>query len=390
MPLPVSYGQESKTGLVQIWEYPDQKKEAEFLSLDKSGLQIREENNPGTIPEENLVRLSFSGTGKSEPTDATLILLENGDRLFVQLEKIEEDLVYARWIDGDAVLKIPLETVRSILLRYSGQNERSGKLLQKVYQVNQSDDYFILNNNDTVTGELKGFKAGTLSFSSRSGEQEISVDQLTMIVMNRELVSFPETKIRHQFVRFRNGSWLNCENVNSDEEKQFHFQSVAGMEFSLDSDEVREITFLNTRVRFLTELESTNYQHTPYLSRKRELKINRNNSDQFLKLHGVEYPVGLGMYSQSSVSFPLEGQYTRLFGVVGVDDEAGSLGSVIFTVEADQRKIFESPLITKATSPMDLGNLDLGRCRELVLRVQYGDNGDIQDLADWCDLIVIK
>ncbi len=380
-----------------VWEYPDQKIDCKLISIKSTGVEISEtevqgEENKRFIPFNDLVRISFKNKKQNNlhPANLSLILLENGDRIFASIEKIENDYIFIKWNMQDKLLQIPLETVRAILFHYSRQDKISRKLLSKVFQADQQNDYYYLVNGDTVSGELKSMDSSAVSLESRSGLRSILRNQIAAIIMNRELISFPETKLVHQLVQFQNGSWLNCHTIDTDKSNQIQFETIAGMKFSTGFEAVKSITFLSSRVQFLSALKQVQYQHVPYLSQHRDLKVNRNNHDLFLQLGDVEFPTGLGMYSQSSVTYQLSGQFQRLHASLGIDQSAGKYGSVLFSVEADRRKIYESPQITRATSPVDIKELILDHCNELKLNVHFGEFGDIQDLANWCDLLLIK
>jgi beta-galactosidase len=67
--------------------------------------------------------------------------------------------------------------------------------------------------------------------------------------------------------------------------------------------------------------------------------------------------------------------------VVGLDDEAGSEGSVVFRVYVDGELRYQSTLLRGGmSSEVDL---DLTRGRELKLEVTSGGDGATNDHADW-------
>lgn len=105
------------------------------------------------------------------------------------------------------------------------------------------------------------------------------------------------------------------------------------------------------------------------------------NDGNVITLNGVEYSRGLGVHAQSTVKYNLDAKYDRFLCDVGVDDEVGSAGSVIFTVLLDGRQIYTSGLMngTTATKTIDVS---VAGGRELTLTVtQDADNGS--DHASW-------
>jgi len=100
-----------------------------------------------------------------------------------------------------------------------------------------------------------------------------------------------------------------------------------------------------------------------------------------ITLNGVTYAKGLGVHAASDVSVALD-SCTRFQSDVGVDDEVGSNGSVVFQVYVDGVKKFESPLLggSSATVGVDV-DVTGGKTLRLVV-TNGGDNSDY-DHADW-------
>ena len=65
-----------------------------------------------------------------------------------------------------------------------------------------------------------------------------------------------------------------------------------------------------------------------------------------ITLNGVTFTKGLGVHADSDVRFALGGACNLMTAVVGVDDEVGAQGSVVFQVWTDGVKRFESGLMT--------------------------------------------
>ncbi|HWY31201.1 MAG TPA: NPCBM/NEW2 domain-containing protein [Candidatus Acidoferrum sp.] len=120
--------------------------------------------------------------------------------------------------------------------------------------------------------------------------------------------------------------------------------------------------------------------------------IARNN----LKMQGVSYSNGLGVCSMSGFEYNLGGVCSSFQAVIGLDDEAGGKGAVIFQVFADGRKIYDSGIMTSNTPPQSI-NLDMTGVRRLTLGVSATlyDRGpgqsypDTENDADWVNAQVV-
>lgn len=105
------------------------------------------------------------------------------------------------------------------------------------------------------------------------------------------------------------------------------------------------------------------------------------NDGTTITLNGTTYSRGIGVHAASTVTYNLGGQYARFLSDVGVDDEVGSDGSVIFRVVLDGKELYNSGLMTGATATKSL-DVDVTGGSQLQLIVsQDADNG--KDHASW-------
>ena len=104
-----------------------------------------------------------------------------------------------------------------------------------------------------------------------------------------------------------------------------------------------------------------------------------------LTIGGVTYVKGLGVHAYSEIRYQLDGICTALDAVVGVDDEVGANGSVVFNIFGDGTQIYTSGLLTGSSNGVPV-SLSLHGIRELALIVTDGGNGPAFDHADWADL----
>jgi glucose/arabinose dehydrogenase len=101
-----------------------------------------------------------------------------------------------------------------------------------------------------------------------------------------------------------------------------------------------------------------------------------------ITLNGVTYAKGLGVHAPSEIRYNLAGACQAFAADVGVDDESGANGSVIFQVLADGVNLYDSGLMTATSTTKSVG-LDVTGRNELRLIVTDGGNGNAYDHADW-------
>jgi len=100
-----------------------------------------------------------------------------------------------------------------------------------------------------------------------------------------------------------------------------------------------------------------------------------------ITLSGQTYSRGLGVNANSTVTYNLEGKYARFLSDIGVDDEVGTSGSVIFRVVLDGRELYNSALMTGATATKSI-DVDVKNGQQLQLIVMQ-DADNALDHASW-------
>jgi uncharacterized protein (DUF1800 family)/fibronectin type 3 domain-containing protein len=135
--------------------------------------------------------------------------------------------------------------------------------------------------------------------------------------------------------------------------------------------------------RYLSELEPAfSVNGWGRYERDRSNGESRPRDGDPLKINDVQYGRGLGVHALSDLRYQLFGKYKTFLADVGVDDEVGPGGSVIFEVWLDGTRKFTSPLLkgTDAAVPV---SLDVTGVNELKLIVRDGGDGITRDHADW-------
>ncbi len=105
-----------------------------------------------------------------------------------------------------------------------------------------------------------------------------------------------------------------------------------------------------------------------------------------LTIGGNGFAKGLGTHANSRFEILLYGTSKRFTATVGVDDEVGERGSVVFVVKLDGKERFRSRVLHGGES-QDC-DVDLSGARRMDLLVQEADHGIDYDHADWCEPVV--
>ena len=120
----------------------------------------------------------------------------------------------------------------------------------------------------------------------------------------------------------------------------------------------------------------------------------RSNAEQApgdgrpLTLNGAVYPKGLGVHANSQLEYDLGGRFKTFEAVVGVDDEVGNNGSVVFEVWADGARLYQSGVLRGPQAGVPVSVDVAGRQRLRLVVANGGDNINY-DHADWADARLI-
>jgi hypothetical protein len=110
----------------------------------------------------------------------------------------------------------------------------------------------------------------------------------------------------------------------------------------------------------------------------------RRNDGKTLTINGTKYAKGIGAHSNSTISYALNGKYSTFTADVGVDDEVGNAGSVVFQVWADGKKLFDSGTMTGKMDAKSV-TVDVTGKKNLSLVVTNAGDGFDSDHADWAN-----
>jgi lysophospholipase L1-like esterase len=101
-------------------------------------------------------------------------------------------------------------------------------------------------------------------------------------------------------------------------------------------------------------------------------------------LAGVPYRKGLGVNAASDIAYNIAGGgYTDFVADLGVDDEVGSAGSVVFQVYIDNVLKYTSPTLTGSSATVPISIPIPGGSSSLRLVVNDAGDGTGADHADW-------
>lgn len=321
-----------------------------------------------------------------------VVLLANGDVLAGPVQSANDDALTLSWTvtEPPQPITLPLEQVRSFVLQQP-EDDRDRIRLRRIWALLEPQaDRLISTDNTHVDGELLGLADGTVTLKSSLGDFAAPVEEVIAVIMNSELADVPHRQGPYQLVTFRDGSRLSLASLRLDETGELSGTSLWGEDVSFPLERIVQVQFFGDRIVPLSDVTPASYRFTPFLTQQYPLVTNRNVHGGRLQLRGRLFATGLGVSSRSEVEYELPaGDYATFEALAGVDDMTAGQGHVVFAVEIDGRRVFESAADGR-NAPLTVGPLDVAGAKRLTLVVDFGQFGNIQDVADWCEAVLIK
>jgi NPCBM/NEW2 domain len=347
---------------------------------------------PHKFRTRSLVSLKFkdrlSNIGPGDP----LVILGRSEIILLQPETIDDESLTGSWTrfpDWPA-LKIPLETVRGIIVARPAGSAAGSRLINQVFDYSAARDAVLLGNGDTLEGEFAGLTRKELTLELPFGKSAIDRAGVRAILFNAALAGATPLRGEGALLSLVDGSRLVVKDVSLSEHDRLSARAQFGTQLEVPLAAVESLRFLGGCADYLSDLAPAEFKFEPYFELDWPLVRDRSVAGGFLSLRGVEYPKGLGMHSRSTVTWRLDGKYRRFRATLGIDDATEGKGSALFEVLLDGKPAWRSDVLTGTSPALALERIDLTGVKLLTLRVDYATDADVCDHANWCDAVLVK
>jgi hypothetical protein len=162
-----------------------------------------------------------------------------------------------------------------------------------------------------------------------------------------------------------------------------------GQPIRLPVDDLVRLEPKTDAVVYLSDRDPDGSRYVSFLGPTRPFRSDQTVDGHQFRLGGRTYERGLGTQSRTLLAYTLKPGDKRFQALVGLDDRAGPLASVVFRVLTDGATRVATPRMTARDTPQAI-DIDVSQSKVLILITEFGDRGDVRDLADWVEARLIR
>jgi hypothetical protein len=355
-----------------------------LLQISESEMVLAEKDGPRrTAPLEQVLSIDFLNRRPRPPGSAIRVATTDGSRLLCRSYDNDGKRATLRTTSG-LEATIDARAVLGVLLKDLPAADSARWLARAIER----------RSADVLTVDKEGQKAdleGILGAAGPAGVQ-FTLDGETVQVKRDRIESmlyaheFQPREGRADVVDSSGNFWTAAS-------LQYAFgmlllRTPSGIEVRLPAADVVRINFARGRLTFLSDLEPTVVEHTPYFDRPWEYRRDQNLDRRPIRVHGVEYAKGLVVHSRTQLEYAIDGKHRRFESLVGVEDSAGDGGDAEARVVGDGKVLWQGRV--RAGAPPLSASCSIEGVRSLRLEVDYGENLDLGDHVAWAEARLVK
>jgi hypothetical protein len=165
-------------------------------------------------------------------------------------------------------------------------------------------------------------------------------------------------------------------------------ETPAGLSIQIPEAQVASLDFAAGRLSYLSDLEPTAVQHTPYFDVPWNYRRDQNFHGGPLIANGKRFAKGLAVHSKTMLEYELGGNYRTFLTAVAVEDSGGPRGDAEVRILVDGKRAWEARV--RAGEPIRQVSLKIPGAGRLVLEVDYGKGLDLGDHIVFGDARVVQ
>jgi hypothetical protein len=342
------------------------------------------------VPFDRLVKLTRESPGAIAVGESSqAVLLGDGDRLMRASIGTANDASLEIRSELLGKLDVPLDSVLGLVLNATGQPAEFERLLERIQAEARTSEVLWLNNGDRIDGSFVGMDERAIKLQVDQKPLEIDRSGVVAIGFDPKLLNYPRPGSAFLEATLTDGTRLGLASIKL-EEGNIHATNRFAKPIRFALSELTRLCARSSSVVYLSERSpATDPKYEDYVGPTLSFRLDRAVDSLPIRLGGQAYDRGIGTQSRTYLAYRIQQGDRRFQALIGVDERAGPLGSVVFRVFVDRQMRFESPPMTDRDPPKAL-DIDLAGGKILILVTDFGERGSVRDLADWAEARLIR
>jgi hypothetical protein len=325
------------------------------------------------------------------PHDRPHALFANGDRVPGNVLTIADDKVrFLADLGTPQELTVQMSALAAVWITDTAASRAATPAGRKLTAEKRRQDVALLSNGDTVRGTILGWAAdGPLRLDVEGKQVEVPRGRVQGLLLNTELARVVKPRGMYRQLVLANGARLSVRTAELAGDA-LRATTLTGSVVRVPLAAVAGLNACQGAAVYLSDLTPRSYEHTPYFGASWPVGADRSVAGFDLRIGGGTYDKGIGLHSQSRLTYVLPKGASRFEAVVGLDEVTGRAGGARINVLADGKPLLDpSPELSQA-DPLRVLRLPVpAGARELTLVVDFGRGGDVQDHVNWGDARII-
>ncbi|HEU4338542.1 MAG TPA: NPCBM/NEW2 domain-containing protein [Planctomycetota bacterium] len=354
------------------------------------------------IPGPDVVEIGFDAP-ESRPAagaDDVEILLRTGDRLVGSLGDPAPEAIQ---LISPSLGATPVPFGNIDQVRFLSHRAEWPRAVGEV-----KGDTLFTASGDKPSGAIKSIGRGSVVYHNARRDRDVTLatkDLLVVCFVPIPPNPDPPPATLYAIVQLTDGSEIRG-TLKAYGAGGLTFTDLYKTERTIAPGKVAGLYFKNGRVIYLSDLAASKVDENPNYIRAAEplpgdlaypWQRDANAGDAGpLRIRNQEFRKGIGVHARSSLTFAIDGGFSRFQALLGIDDHAIRLtgqdpvGNVTFVVSGDGKVLERKEGVTSRTAPVSL-SVDIKGVKELTLLVDFGEDRSGQgDFADWALARIIR
>lgn len=349
---------------------------------------VDEKGDEHSWPLKQVVKLARAGDPPQSLADGQVVLFPDGDRLRVGSVGTSTETTLDVRADGLGELKLPLESPLGLILNPAAEPEVAEQWIDRVRREPRKAEVLWLTNGDRMDGGFLGVGAQTIQFQPEAGKLEVNRSGVVAVGFDPKLVIYPTPKGDWLELTLDDGTRLGVVEARLEQGVVFA-KARFGLPIRIGVERLARVHARTAAVSYLADRAADVDRYTAYVGPTRPYRKDSTVDGHPMRLSGETFDHGLGTQAKTILAYKLGRGDRRFQALVGVDDRAGPLGSVAFRVLVDGRERFATRPMSAREAPRAI-DVDVAGGSVLFLVTEFGDRGDVRDLADWAEARLVR